>query len=223
MYLPSHFEEVRVPVLHDLVRAHPLGALVTLTPGGLDANHIPFIVDPDPAPLGTLRGHVARANPLWRDLSRDVEALVIFQGAGAYISPSWYPTKRETGKVVPTWNYAVVHAHGTPRIIEDRTWLRGFVDALTRRHEAKRPEPWHITDAPADYVETMLGAIVGLEIPITRLVGKWKVSQNRPVEDRDGVIEGLRHEGGPSAAAMAQLVGEARREPPPSSTRARRT
>jgi transcriptional regulator len=218
MYLPKHFEETRVPVLHELIRTHPLGALVVLTPGGLDANHIPFEVDPDPAPLGTLRGHIARANPLWRDAAREVEALVIFQGAGAYISPSWYPTKRETGKVVPTWNYAVVHAHGAARFIDDRAWLRGFVDRLTRRHEAGRREPWHITDAPPDYVETQLGAIIGLEIPISRLVGKWKVSQNRPAVDRDGVVEALLQENGPSAAAMAHLVRESRRESEGSST-----
>ena len=120
MYLPKHFEETRVEILHGLIRAQPLGALVTLMPGGLDADHIPFEVDPEPAPFGTLRGHVARANPVWRDASRDAEALVIFQGPGAYISPSWYPTKKETAKVVPTWNYVVVHAHGALRVIDDR-------------------------------------------------------------------------------------------------------
>ena len=132
MYLPKYFEETRIQVLHELIRAHPLGALVTLTPSGLDANHIPFEVDPDPAPFGTLRGHIARANPLWREFSRDVEALAIFQGPGTYISPSWYPTKRETAKVVPTWNYAVVHAHGALRVIDDRAWRVHYV-VLTRR------------------------------------------------------------------------------------------
>jgi transcriptional regulator len=211
MYLPKHFEETRVQILHELIRAHPLGALVTLTPSGLDANHIPFEVDPDPAPFGTLRGHIARANPLWRDYSRDVEALVIFQGPGTYISPSWYPTKRDTAKVVPTWNYAVVHAHGVVRVIDDRAWLRGFVETLTNRHEAGRRAPWKVTDAPADYIETQLGAIVGLEIPLTRLIGKWKMSQNRPPHDREGVVEGLLQEGGPSAATMADLVRQSRR------------
>ena len=210
MYVPKHFEETRVQILHELIRAHPLGALVVLTARGLDANHIPFEVDPDPAPFGTLRGHIARANPLWRDFSRDVEALAIFQGPGTYVSPSWYPTKRETAKVVPTWNYAVVHAHGALKFIDDRAWLRGFVEKLTDRHEAERRDGdrWKVTDAPPDYIEKQLGAIIGLEIPITRLIGKWKVSQNRPAQDRDGVVEGLLREGGPSAAAIADLVRE---------------
>ncbi len=208
MYLPQHFEETRVPVLHELIRSYPLGALVVLTPRGLDANHIPFEIDPEPAPLGTLRGHIARANPLWREVAADGAALAIFQGPGTYISPSLYPTKRETAKVVPTWNYAVVHAHGPLHFIDDRAWLRGFVARLTARHEAARRDPWKITDAPAEFIETQLGAIIGLEIPITRLIGKWKVSQNRPRQDRDGVVEGLLQQGDPAAVAMANLVRE---------------
>jgi len=206
MYLPKHFEETRIDVLHGLIHAHPLGALVTLTSGGLDANHIPFEVDPAPAPLGTLRGHVARANPVWREFSRDLDTLVIFQGPGTYVSPAWYPTKRQTGKVVPTWNYAVVHAHGALTVIEDRAWLRDFVTGLTDRHEAARPEPWRVTDAPADYIEAQLGAIVGLELRLTRLVGKWKMSQNRPAQDRAGVVDGLQREGGEAGRAIADLV-----------------
>jgi transcriptional regulator len=206
MYLPKHFEETRVEVLHGLVRAYPLGALVTVTAAGLDANHIPFEVDPEPAPLGTLRGHVARANPVWRETPPGAQALVIFRGPDTYVSPAWYPTKRETGKVVPTWNYAVVHAHGTPRFIDDPAWLRAFVARLTERHEARRPAPWKVTDAPADFVDKQVGAIVGLEIPIARLVGKWKVSQDRPPHDRAGVVDGLLAEGPDSAAAMADLV-----------------
>jgi transcriptional regulator len=206
MYLPKHFEETRIDVLHGLIHEHPLGALVTLTPRGLDANHIPFEVDPAPAPLGTLRGHVARANPVWRELARDVDALVIFQGPGTYVSPAWYPTKQQTAKVVPTWNYAVVHAHGALRVIEDRAWLRDFVTALTDRHEAARPDRWRVTDAPADYIEAQLGAIVGLELTITRLVGKWKMSQNRPAQDRAGVEEALRRDGGDAGRVIAELV-----------------
>jgi transcriptional regulator len=212
MYLPGHFEESRVDVLHALVHAHPLGTLVTLTGAGLDANHLPFEVDPEPAPFGTLRGHVARANRVWRDAVPGAEALVIFQGPGTYVSPAWYETKRETGKVVPTWNYAVVHARGIPRFIEDRAWLLSFVTRLTDRHEAGRPEPWRVTDAPAGYVEAQLGAIVGVEVPIARLVGKWKMSQNRPAPDRAGVVDGLRREGGPAGAAIADIVG--RPDPP---------
>jgi len=183
---------------------------VTMTPDGLDANHIPFEVDPSPAPFGTLRGHVARANPVWRDAARDVEALVIFQGPGTYISPSWYVTKKETAKVVPTWNYVVVHAHGALRVIDDRDWLRAFVEKLTNRHEAGRREPWKVTDAPADFIDKQLGAIVGIEVPMTRLIGKWKVSQNRPAADRDGVVEALRQEGDHAAAAMADLVRQSK-------------
>jgi transcriptional regulator len=206
MYLPKHFEETRVEVLHGLVRAYPLGALVTVTAAGLDANHIPFEVDPEPGPLGTLRGHVARANPVWRETPTGAPSLVIFRGPDTYVSPAWYPTKRETGKVVPTWNYAVVHAHGTPRFIDDPAWLRAFVARLTERHEARRPAPWKVTDAPADFVDKQVGAIVGLEIPIARLIGKWKVSQNRPPHDRAGVVDGLLEEGPDSGAAMADLV-----------------
>jgi len=212
MYLPKHFEETRVPVIHDVIRAHPLGALVMLTSRGLVANHIPLEIEPDPAPFGTLRGHIARANPLWRDVSRDVEALAIFQGPDTYVSPSWYRTKKETGKVVPTWNYVVVHAYGLVQFIDDPQWLRAFVEKLTNRHEAGRADSWQITDAPADYIEAQLTAIVGLEIPISRLVGKWKVSQNRPARDRDAVVEGLLQEGGHSAAAIADLVREPRSE-----------
>jgi len=209
MYVPPHFEETRPEVLHELIRDHPLAALVTLGPEGLNANHIPLELDPGPGPLGTLRGHVARGNPVWRDFSRDVEALAVFQGPQAYISPAWYPTKRETGKVVPTYNYVVVHAYGPMRIVEDRAWLRGFVERLTNRYEAGRAEPWKITDAPADFVEQMLGAIIGIEIPLTRLVGKWKVSQNRPAVDRDGVVTGLSALSGGDAQAMSGLVKKA--------------
>jgi transcriptional regulator len=206
MYLPRHFEEIRVPVLHALIRAHPLGALVVAGPSGLTADHVPFEIDPEPAPYGTLLAHIARSNPLGQTHARDPEALVIFQGPDTYVSPSWYPSKREAGKVVPTWNYAVVHAHGPVRFIDDRAWLRRFVERLTDRHEAGRPEPWRITDAPADYIDKQLAAIVGLEIPLTRLIGKWKVSQNRSTPDRHGVADALAQHGGETAAAMASLV-----------------
>ena len=214
MYVPAHFEETRPDVLGRLIHEHPLAALVTLGRDGLSANHIPLELDPGPAPLGTLRGHVARANPVWRDFSRDVEVLAIFQGPQAYISPAWYETKRETGKVVPTYNYIVVHAYGPLRIVEERAWLRALVERLTTRyeagrHEAARPEPWKVTDAPAEYVEQMLGAIIGVEIPLTRLVGKWKVSQNRPAVDRDGVVSALGEMEDQDARAMSDLVKKA--------------
>ena len=212
MYLPTHFQETRVPVLHALIRRHGLAVLVTMGPDGLTADHIPMELDPEPAPLGTLRGHVARANPVWRTASRDVEALAIFQGPDHYVSPAWYPTKRETGKVVPTWNYAVVHAHGPLRIVEEAAWLRRLVEQLTNRFEAGRAQPWHVTDAPEDFVATQLKAIVGIELPLTRLRGKWKVSQNRMASDRAGVVEGLRALDDPASRAMADLVAEADHE-----------
>ncbi len=206
MYLPAHFEESRVEVLHQLIRDYGLGTLVTLSAGGLEANHIPFEIDPEPAPYGTLRAHVARNNPVWREFSKDVDALAVFQGAQAYISPNWYQTKQDNGQVVPTYNYMVVHASGAMTIIEDPAWLRALVGRLTDRYEASQAAPWKVSDAPADYIEKMLSAIVGIEMPIKKLVGKWKVSQNRPTVDRAGVITGLQKQGGENASAMAIAV-----------------
>jgi transcriptional regulator len=192
MYLPAHFEEKRPEVLHELLRTHPLGLLVTQSAAGLQANSVPFVLDADPAGgPGILRAHVARANPLWHESRGDGESLVVFQGPQAYISPSLYPSKAVHGKVVPTWNYIMVQARGTLRAIEDATWLHAFVTRLTDRHEAPRAKPWAVSDAPADYIETMLGAIVGIEMVLTSLVGKWKVSQNRSAADRAGVARGL--------------------------------
>ena len=217
MYNPSHFRETRVPVLHDLIRGHPLATLVTLGSNGLVADHIPMEIDPEPGPFGTLRGHVARANPVWRESSKDMEALVIFSGPQHYVTPSWYSTKRESGKVVPTWNYAVVHAYGPLHAIDDPAWLRDFVTHLTDRHERARPAPWKVTDAPGDFVARQLAAIVGLEIPVRRLEGKWKVSQNRGAIDRAGVAAGLRQHGDPASREMADLVANADDPPPPTS------
>ena len=193
-------------MLHELIRRHPLGVLVAMTPEGLDASHVPFETDLEPTPGGVLRCHVARANPLWRHLSADAEVLAIFQGAESYISPAWYPAKEEHGKVVPTWNYVTVHAYGRPRVIHDRSWLRTLVESLTNRHEAGRPDPWRVSDAPVEYIDKMLNAIVGIEIPITRLSGKWKISQNRSAADRRGVIEGLGDATASSDAEMAALI-----------------
>lgn len=206
MYLPSHFEETRVDVMRELVRNHALGALVTSGTGGLTANHVPFLLDTEPGPFGTLRAHVARANPVWREFSADVEALVIFQGPQTYITPSWYATKKESGKVVPTYNYMVVHAHGVMRAIDDAVWLREFVGRLTDRMESTRAQPWAVTDAPEAFIAAQLRAIVGIEIKLTRLVGKWKVSQNRNDVDREGVVAGLREAGGVNLEKMADAV-----------------
>lgn len=207
MYQVAVFREERIDVMHALIRAHPLAVLVTSAGGSLEANHLPLLVDPRPSPQGTLLGHVARANPLWRQV-QEGEALAVFQGPQVYVTPSWYPEKRASGKVVPTWNYAVVHARGPLIIHDDRDWLRNLVSRLTDRQEAALQQPWAISDAPADYIERMLGAIVGIEIPISRIEGKWKVSQNKSDADRAGVAEGLAQSPDPQAQAMAGLVAE---------------
>jgi transcriptional regulator len=206
MYLPVHFAEQRVDLMHRLIVEHPLGALVTLTADGLEANHLPFELDADPVPLGTLRGHVARANPVWHQFTQGVEVLVIFHGPQAYISPSWYPTKKVTGEVVPTYNYLAVHGYGELKIIHEREWLRALVTRLTDRYEARRPAPWKVSDAPAAFIDKQLAAIVGIEIQLTKLIGKWKVSQNRPAADRDGVVTGLSERGDADSSAIAFWV-----------------
>lgn len=183
MYLPAHFEESRREVLDALIDAQTFGSLVTHGPNGLDANHLPFEYDAARGPLGTLRAHVARANPVWREAATAPDALVIFQGPAAYISPSWYPSKHETHRQVPTWNYIVVHAHGRIVVHDDEAFLRGLVGRLTRKMEAGEPTPWKMGDAPADYLTQMLGAIVGIEIEVTKLTGKWKLSQNKTPAD----------------------------------------
>jgi transcriptional regulator len=173
------------------MRARPLATLVTSGDKGLNANHLPVQTLNEPAPLGSIRGHIARANPLWRDYAQGSEALAIFQGPHVYISPSLYPSKVQTGEVVPTWDYAVVHARGVMRFINDPEWLRSFVTGLTAAHEASRAQPWKIDDAPREYIDKMLRLIVGFEFSILSLTGKWKVSQNRPLADQQGVVQGL--------------------------------
>lgn len=207
MYQVAAFREERIEVMHALIRAHPLAVLVTSVGGILEANHLPLLIDSLPSPQGTLRGHVARANPLWRQLHEN-EVMAVFQGPQVYVTPSWYPEKRASGKVVPTWNYAVVHARGPLVIHDDRAWLHDLVSRLTDQQEAGRAQPWGIADAPADYIERMLGAVVGIEIPISRIEGKWKVSQNRADADRAGVADGLAQSADPQAQAMAALVAE---------------
>lgn len=208
MYQPVHFREDDPAVQHALIRAHPLGLLATMGSGGLEANHIPFVLDPK---AGLLQGHLARPNTQWQTFDPSVEALVVFQGPEAYITPSWYATKAETGKVVPTWNYAVVQVRGRMRAIEDRDWLRTQIDALTRAQEERREHSWHVADAPASYIEGQLKGIVGIEIAITRIEGKWKVSQNRPENDKVGVVAGLTASGDEAMLAMAGLVAARRK------------
>ena len=207
MYQPPAFVEDRLAVQHALIREHSLGLLVTAGPAGLQANHVPFLLDAEDAERGTLRAHLARANPQMRELAEVAECLVVFQGPQHYISPSLYPTKRETGKVVPTWNYITVHAWGRPRVIDDARWLRQQIEELTRHKEESRVAPWKVDDAPETFVAALIKGIVGLEIPIARIEGKWKVSQNRPANDQAGVVAGLRG-GGADADIMASLVAE---------------
>lgn len=208
MYVPAHFAEHRLDVLHQLMHEHPLGTLITLQPGGLNACHIPFEIAPASAeaPHGILRAHIARNNPLWRNASAAHDALVIFQGPQAYITPSWYQEKQASGKVVPTYNYASVHAYGPLRIVDDAAWLHALLERLSQRHEASRARPWQLGDAPPDYIEKLLSAIVGIEIPLSRVIGSWKVSQNRSGVDRTTIAAGLRAIGDADSVAMADLV-----------------
>lgn len=212
MYLPKLHEETRTEVMHGLMRAQPLATIVTLGSDGLIANHLPLLLDSTCGEFGTLRGHVARANPLWQQFSSTLESVIIFQGPDAYISPGWYPSKLEHGKAVPTWNYAVVHAHGLPRVVEDGGWLAKHLTELSDTHEAFQAAPWKLADAPKDYIDRMMEMIVGIEIPIAKLVGKWKVSQNRPAADRLGVIAGLESRADQRTSAMAALVRDAMQE-----------
>jgi transcriptional regulator len=206
MYIPPQFKEDRVAVLHDAIRRAGLATLVTVGADGLLASHVPMLLSPDPPPLGTLRGHIAKANAQWRDAGRDQQALAILLGPDAYISPSWYATKRQTGKVVPTWNYIAIHASGRVRFFHDPEQLLALVTQLTSTREAGRPEPWAVSDAPPEFIRAQLQGIVGFELPVARLEGKWKMSQNRPVEDRDGVIEGLTRDGETAGAAVARIM-----------------
>ncbi len=188
MYLPKHFEETRPTVLLALARAHPLATLVCHGSAGLLANHLPLLVDDE---LRVLRGHVARANPLWREIGSGVPALAIFQGAEGYVSPSLYPSKTVHGQVVPTWNYAVVQLRGELRAVDDPAWVREVVDSLTALHEAGRNRPWRLDDAPAVYAERMLAAVVGIELRVQAVSGKFKLSQNRDAADLAGVRQGV--------------------------------
>jgi transcriptional regulator len=207
MYIQQKFAETRVDVLHALIRSHPLGAFVVVGAAGIEVNHFPFFIDPSSGPQGILRGHIPQGNPIWKEFcDNEYEAVVIFQGEESYITPSWYPTKHQHGKAVPTWNYAIVHAYGQPRFIHDHDWLLSHVTELTNKQEAAQALPWQVSDAPADYVDSMLDKIVGVELPITRLLGKWKMSQNRPQADQLGVIAGLTSQQSEKSAAVASLV-----------------
>jgi transcriptional regulator len=206
MYIPQAHEETDIDVLHALIRSHPLGTWVAQSNTELVANHLPFIIDTTRGEFGTLMCHVARANPVWQTHSRTMNSIVTFKGPQSYITPSWYPSKHAHGKAVPTWNYAVVHAQGLPQVIEDREWLLTHVAELTDTHESTQALPWKVSDAPPEYIDKLLAAIVGIEIPIARLIGKWKASQNRSTADKLGVIAGLTARGDPQSQDMAALV-----------------
>lgn len=206
MYLPIHHREDRIELQHDLIRTYPLGMLVIMGRGGLAANPMPFILDAGASPKGVLKAHIARANPLWRDYDPAHEALAIFQGPQVYVSPNYYASKKETGKIVPTWNYVCLQAYGTLKIIEDREWLLNQLGGLTRRHEAGQPVPWSIADAPEDYIAMMLKGIIGIEMDIARIEGKWKLSQNRSATDQASLVEALRDSVGENAAAIASFM-----------------
>lgn len=206
MYVPKHFAETDPSVLTALMRAQPLGTWVSHGAEELIVNHIPFYLDSDAGEYGTLIGHVARANPVWKTFSATYPSVVIFQGEQAYISPSWYPSKQEDSRTVPTWNYVVVHAHGHPRIIEDRARLLAIVSKMTEIHESVQTAPWKVSDAPPEFIDSLLNAIVGIEIPLTKITGKWKVSQNRATQDKLGTVAGLRALCNAEAEKMAQQV-----------------
>jgi len=206
MYLPSAFQEHDIERLHQQIEACRLAIVVTLGENGLQANHLPLLLDRSQGEFGTLHGHLARANPQWHDLANGSEALIIFSGADAYVSPNFYPSKAEHGKAVPTWNFLAVHAYGNAEVFHEPERLRALVTQLTHRHEAGQAKPWAVDDAPADYLQTMLKAIVGFTLPIQRLEGKRKLSQNRSAEDIAGVRQGLAASPDALDNAVAQLM-----------------
>jgi len=211
MYVHPRHRQDDLATLQALLDAHPLGTWVLHADdgagtGGLVANHLPFLLDRSRGPLGTLVGHVARANPVWRLLAAGRPSVVAFQGPQAYITPGWYPGKQAHGQVVPTWNYAVAHAHGTAVAVHDRAWLLAMLNRLTDRHEAPQPAPWQVADAPAGYIDRLLRGIVGIELTINRLDGKHKASQDEDLADRHGTVQGLRALADPGAAGVAALV-----------------
>jgi transcriptional regulator len=206
MYVPPAFAETDVAKLHEAIRNSGLATVVTLGPDGMIASHVPLLLDPDPAPFGTLLGHLAAANPQAKPHPPGALALAMFLGPDAYVSPGWYKTRQETGKVVPTWNYVAIHAYGAFELFDDAQRLRALVARLTSRHEAPLPEPWSVDDAPETFVQSQLKGIVGFRIPIARLQGKWKMSQNRPPADRQGVIDALSQETDPVKKAVAALI-----------------
>jgi transcriptional regulator len=205
MYVPAQFEQREIAELHKVIRAYPLATWIVRDADDLIVNHVPMMLDPTRGEFGTLCGHVARANPVWRYCARS-ESKLIFHGPQSYISPSWYPSKRETGKVVPTWNYIVVHASGTAQVMEDPKSLLAHVSELSATQESVRAEPWHVTDAPQEYIDGLLRNIVGIEIPIRALTGKWKISQHRPLTESVAVVNALHEQSSTASHDIAQAM-----------------
>jgi len=209
MYIHPMHQFTDPEALHALMASRPLGAWVCQGQQGLIANHVPFFLDPSQGSLGTLVGHISRANTVWRELGPATPSVVMFQGPQTYITPGWYPGKTQHGRVVPTWNYVVAHAHGVAQVVEDRDHLLAMVSRLTRVHEAGQSMSWRVSDAPPAFIDKMLNAIVGIRIPIDRLEGKLKASQDEDLQDRAGTVRGLQAQAGDDAAGMAQLVKKA--------------
>jgi transcriptional regulator len=208
LYIPKFNEETDVSILHALIKENPFGAWTVVSEGEITINHIPFVLHEEKGEFGTLLGHVAIKNSIWKTFSKDFESVIVFQGEDSYISPSWYPTKHEHGKVVPTWNYSVVHAWGTPKVIDNREWLLSHVEEITNIHEQDQQLPWKVSDAPEEYIDKLLSVIVGIEIPITRLRGKIKLGQNRPESDRLGTVAGLVSKGTDKSNGLAGLLNK---------------
>ena len=207
MYIPAQFDEENIEVMHELIRAKPLATLVTLNPSGIEANHIPMVLSAESGPYGTLCGHVARSNPLWHEHPENTDVLLVFHGAESYITPSWYASKQESGKVVPTWNYVSVQAKGKLRVIHEPNWIRSQLESLTAHNEAGFDHPWTVSDAPHEFTTKLLEVIVGIEIVITELKGKWKVSQNRSAQDQMSVANGLTERGCDEMAGLVNSSG----------------
>jgi transcriptional regulator len=208
MYQPEDFRVDDVPQMHALMRARPFAALISSGPTGLYATHMPTVLK-DEGPFGVVECHVARANPHWKELAESSEVLMLFQGADGYVTPNWYPSKAQHGKVVPTWNYAIVHAYGRPEVMNDQAWLRRHVAELSAQQEAHERTPWSLTDAPERYVGVMLRGIVGIRLAVTRLEGKWKMSQNREPQDRAGVVQGFAARAEGDDLELAEMVRQA--------------
>ena len=206
MYCPEHFEQRSIQEMHALIRTYPLATLIMQTSQGIRVNHIPMRLSAEAEPHGVLSGHMPKSNSVWQEHDTDSPAIAVFHGPQAYITPSWYVSTKRHGKVVPTWNYTTVHAHGRVNVIQDRSWLMSHLEQLTDQMESSFEQPWSVSDAPKDYTDKLVEHLVGIEILIDRLEGKWKVSQNRPTEDRAGVSKGLKDDGGAEASPMSELV-----------------